>query len=107
MDPWGDKVAGGEEAARAKRFTKARLFKKITPTKPPPRPRRDELGSLLPTRRELAEFVGEVRSGLNIPQAHLAARAGVSQKRLVSLESGRPTVEVKKGICALEALGFD
>ena len=123
MDPFGDEVKR-EDAERARRFAKARLAAakakgrqakgvqdKGRPTRitlPKPRvPSRDELARPLPSMRELAEFVGEVRSGLNIPQAQLAVRAGVSRQWLVSLESGRPTVEAGKVIRTLEALGFE
>ncbi len=120
MDPFGDEVTR-EDAARGRRLAKARLAaakqaaakrdaprlpKRITLPKPRP-PSRDELARPLPSMRELAEFVGEVRTGLNIPQAQLAARAGVSRQWLVSLESGRPTVEAGKVIRTLEALGFE
>ena len=116
MDPWGDEMKR-EETDRARRYVKARLAaaqqakarlpKRITLPKPPPLPRRDELARTLPSLRELAEFVGEVRTGLNIPQSQLAARAGVSRQWLVALESGRPTVEAGKVLRTLEALGFE
>ena len=98
MDPWAE----DDFKPAAKKGPK-----RITLPKAPKPPPRDALARPLGTMRELAEFVGEVRGGLGIPQARLAARAGVSRQWLVALESGRPTVEAGKVLRTLEALGFE
>ncbi len=98
MDPWSKDAAW--PAAKKSR-------KRITLPKTPKPPPRDALARPLGTIRELGEFVGEIRLGLSIPQAALAARAGVSRQWLVALESGRQTVEAGKVLQTLEALGFE
>ena len=98
MDPWS-KDAAWPAAKKPRR--------RITLPKTPKPPPRDALARPLGTIRELGEFVGEIRLGLSIPQAALAARAGVSRQWLVALESGRPTVEAGKVLQTLEALGFE
>lgn len=113
MDPWSeqdleyDRLAA---AADAKRFGKS-VGKKL-PTRlalPQKRrlPHRDDMARSVASLRELAEYVGEIRAALEIPQARLAARAGVSRQWLVALEQGRPTVEAGKVFRLLEALGFE
>ena len=111
MDPWSNAAVAAEDAAYARltreKQARARLPKKITLPKAPPLPPREALATPLSTMRELAEFVAEIRTGLGIPQARLAERAGVSRQWLVALESGRPTVEAGKVLHLLEAMGFE
>lgn len=99
MDPFAEP----DDPPRATRAAPKRIAlpKK---SKPPPR---DALARPLATMRELAAFVGEIRTELGIPQSQLAARAGVSRQWLVALESGRPTVEAGRVLRTLEALGFE
>ena len=102
MDPWAE-----DDFRPATKNGVKKPRKRITLPKPPKPPPRDALARTLGTMRELAEFVGEIRTALAIPQARLAARAGVSRQWLVALGSGRPTVEAGKVLRTLEALGFE
>lgn len=117
MDPWSEEDLAADRAA-AKRDAKQRAQRQARSAPPagPTRirlpkkkvpPHRDEMARTVATMRELAEYVGEIRAALGIPQARLAARAGVSRQWLVALESGRPTVEAGKVMRLLEALGFE
>ncbi len=74
------------------------------PAKPPPR---DALARSVATMPDLGQFVNEIRTGLSIRQAELAARAGVSRQWIVALEQGRPSLEAGKVLRTLEALGFE
>ena len=76
------------------------------PQKPEPPPR-DGLAKPLVTMVELGGHVRAIRAGLNIRQAELAARAGVSRQWLVGLEQGKPTCEAAKVLRTLETLGFE
>ena len=76
------------------------------PKKPEPPPR-DALAKSLVTMVQLGEHVRAIRAGLDIRQADLAARAGVSRQWLVRLEQGKPTCEAAKVLRTLETLGFE
>lgn len=110
MDPWSDQDLELDRLAaerERKRRQASRGPSRIVLPKKARLPHRDEMARTIATMRELAEFVGELRAGLEIPQARLAARAGVSRQWLVALEQGRPTLEAGKVLRTLEALGFE
>ena len=100
MDPWSDQDLEldrlAAERERKRRHASRGPTRIVLPRKAR-LPHRDEMARTIATMRELAEFVGELRAGLEIPQARLAARAGVSRQWLVALEQGRPTLEAGKG----------
>ena len=110
MDPWSDQDLELDRLAaerERKRRHASRGPSRIVLPRKARLPHRDEMARTIATMRELAEFVGELRAGLEIPQARLAARAGVSRQWLVALEQGRPTLEAGKVLATLEALGFE
>ena len=57
--------------------------------------------------RDVADLVRELRHGLRISQALLAARAGVGRHWIGALEQGLPTLEAGKLLRTLETLGFE
>ena len=57
--------------------------------------------------RDVADLVIELRRGLHISQALLAARAGVGRHWIGALEQGQPTLEAGKLLRTLETLGFE
>ena len=73
----------------------------------PELPPRDALAKPLTTMVQLGEHIRLLRTGLNIRQAELATRAGVSRQWLVRLEQGKPTCEAAKVLRTLETLGFE
>ena len=110
MDPWSEQDLALDRLAaerERKRRQTSRGPTRIVLPKKARLPHRDEMARTVATMRELAQYVGEVRAGLEIPQSQLAARAGVSRQWLVALEQGRPTVEAGKVLRTLEALGFE
>ena len=113
MDPWSeedleyDRLVAAREASKAASSAARHTPTRITLPRKRKLPHRDEMARTVAGMRELAEYVGEIRTGLEIPQARLAARAGVSRQWLVALEQGRPTLEAGKVFRLLEALGFE
>jgi y4mF family transcriptional regulator len=82
-------------------------FTRIVLPKHRPPPPRDKLARSIATMTELGAFVHELRSGLEIRQADLAARAGVGRQWIVALEQGKQSLEAGKVLRTLEALGFE
>ena len=82
-------------------------FTRIVLPKPPKPPPRDALARTIATMPDVGQFVHDIRAGLAIRQADLAARAGVSRQWIVALEQGRPRLEAGKVLRTLEALGFE
>ncbi len=72
--------------------------------KPPPR---DTLARPFLTMTDLGEFVRVIRAGLDIRQAELAARAGVSRQWIIALEQGKQSLEAGRVFRTLTALGFE
>ena len=80
---------------------------RITLPRKPELPPRDALAKPLTTMVQLGEHIRLLRTGLNIRQAELATRAGVSRQWLVRPEQGKPTCEAAKVLRTLETLGFE
>jgi HTH-type transcriptional regulator / antitoxin HipB len=57
--------------------------------------------------RDLTAAVRGRRKDLNMNQAELAERAGVSRKWIYEFEAGKPTAEFGLLLRVLDALGFD
>lgn len=57
--------------------------------------------------RELGYIVRELRVSRRITQADLAARAGVSRKWIIDLESGKRTSDLTLVLRALNAMGLE
>lgn len=58
------------------------------------------------TLHDVAASVRGRRVGLRLTQQTLATRAGVSRSFVSDLEAGKPTVELRRVIAVLEALGY-
>ncbi len=71
------------------------------------RGRGEALAMPAPNIAALGGFVADLRRSLQIRQADLALRAGVSRQWIVALEQGKPTLEVGLVLRTLETLGLE
>ena len=54
---------------------------------------------------ELGKIIRRTREGLNLRQDQLAGAAGVGVRLIGELEAGKPTIQIRKALAVLDALG--
>ena len=54
---------------------------------------------------ELGNIIRRTREGLNLRQDQLAGAAGVGVRLIGELEAGKPTIQIRKALAVLDALG--